>query len=110
MNFYFTVASSSMSPALKIGSKITVETVKSENIRTGQVIVFKSISERLIVHRVIKKNGFIVVTAGDSNRKFDGPVHIFDVVGTVQGIVEKKPQSAFLRTLRAIKRKMCNIL
>lgn len=110
MDSYFTVASSSMTPALKTGDKITVEPVKTDNISVGQVIVFKSISGKMIVHRIIKKNGFVIITAGDSNRKYDEPVHIFDVIGTVKGTVGKKPHSTFFRICRAVKRKIRNVL
>ncbi|HNW81972.1 MAG TPA: signal peptidase I [bacterium] len=110
MDFYFTVASSSMAPTLNTGDKITVENAEADHIHAGQVIVFKGISANMIVHRVIKRNGFIIITAGDSNRKYDEPVHIFDVIGIVKEAVEKDPPSAFFRICRAIKRKICNTL
>jgi signal peptidase I len=110
MNFYFTVASSSMFPVLKTGDKITVETVEADDINVGQVIVFKSISGKMIVHRIVKKNGFVIVTAGDSNRKYDEPVHIFDVIGKVKEAAKEKPHSTLFRICRAVKRKTCNIL
>jgi len=106
MDSYFTVASSSMHPTLKIGDKITVEPVDAEKIQVGQIVVFKSESGKMIVHRVIKKNGFVLVTAGDSLRKFDHPVHIYDVAGTVKGSGIIKPFSKCFRTIRAVKRRI----
>jgi len=104
------VASSSMHPALKIGDKITVEPVDQDKIKIGQVLVFKSESGKLIVHRVVKKMGFVLVTAGDSLRRFDSPIHVYDVIGVVKNIEIKTPLSKCLRNLRAIKRKLFNHL
>jgi signal peptidase I len=103
MQSFFVVASSSMHPTLKTGDKITVEPVDPDKIQVGQVIVFKSESGKLIVHRVVKKKGFILVTAGDSLRRYDQPVHIYDVVGTVKGSKIRKPFSKCFRTIRAVK-------
>lgn len=106
MDSYFTVASSSMHPTLKTGDKITVEPVDLDLIQIGQVVVFKNESGKMIVHRVVKKNGFVLVTAGDSLRRFDSPVHISDVIGIVKDIEIKTPLSKCLRTLRAVKRRI----
>jgi signal peptidase I len=105
MDSFFTVASSSMYPALKIGDKITVEPVEHNKIQVGQVVVFKSESGKMIVHRVVKKNGYVLVTAGDSLRRFDSPIHVHDVIGAVKDIEIKPPLSKWLRNLRAIKRR-----
>jgi signal peptidase I len=102
----FIVASSSMHPTLKTGDKITVEPVDPDKIMVGQVVVFKSESGKLIVHRVVKKEGFVLVTAGDSLRRFDHPVHIYDVVGIVKGLEIRKPFSKCFRTIRAVKRRI----
>ncbi len=106
MQSFFVVASSSMHPALKIGDKITVEPIDSDLIQIGQVVVFKSRSDRLIVHRVVKKEGFVLVTAGDSLRKFDFPIHIYDVIGIVKDLKVNKPLSKCFRLFRALKRRV----
>lgn len=108
MDLYFTVASSSMFPVLNPGDKITIEQIGHDEIVVGQVVVFKSISGKMVVHRVIEKNGFVIVTAGDSNWKFDAPSHVYDIAGVVNDLVIKKPMSKWLRTVRAIKRRICN--
>lgn len=100
------VASSSMHPTLRIGDKITVEPIDHNKIQVGQVIVFKTESGKLIVHRVVKKKGFILVTAGDSLRRFDSPVHVYDVIGSVKDLDMKKPLSKCLRIIRAVKRRI----
>jgi signal peptidase I len=95
-----------MYPTLKTGDKITVEPVDAEKIQVGQIVVFKSESGEMIVHRVVKRNGFVLVTAGDSLRRFDSPVHIFDVIGTVAGLEVIQPLSKCLRSVRAVKRRI----
>jgi len=106
MNNYFTVASSSMYPTLKTGDKITVEPIDPDLIQMGQVVVFKAESGKMIVHRVVKREGFVLFTAGDSLRRFDSPVHIFDVIGTVAGLEVIQPLSKCLRSVRAVKRRI----
>ncbi|OQA11952.1 MAG: Peptidase S24-like protein [Bacteroidetes bacterium ADurb.Bin397] len=100
------VASSSMHPTLKTGDKITVEPVEPDKIQVGQVVVFKSESGKLIVHRVVKKEGFVLVTAGDSLRRFDSPVHVYDVIGAVKDLEIARPLSKCFRIIRAIKRRI----
>lgn len=106
---YFTVASDSMQPILKSGDKITVEPVDPGDIVPGMVVVFRS-DKKKIVHRVVKKKGFILVTAGDRLRKYDGPIHVYDVIGKVQGLGIKKPFSKCSRFLRAFKRRLLQCL
>ncbi|MGI6395444.1 MAG: S26 family signal peptidase [bacterium] len=106
MDQYFTVASNSMQPVLKAGDKITAQPVDSSSLEIGQVIVFKDEFGKFIVHRIVRKNGFLLVTAGDSLRKFDAPIHIYDVVGTVKELEIKKPASKLFRLFRALMRKV----
>jgi len=101
---YFTVASNSMQPTLNSGDKITIEPVDPGDIVPGMVIVFKA-DDRKIVHRVVKKEGFILITAGDSLRRYDNPIHIYDVIGKVKGLKTKKPLSKYSRFIRALKRR-----
>lgn len=110
MGLYFTVASSSMHPALSIGDKITVEPIDSDFISVGQVVVFKSEYGKMIVHRVVNKSGYVLVTAGDSLRKFDKPIHVYDVVGVVTSLETRAPLSNWRRIIRAVKRRVCNCL
>ena len=103
---YFSVASTSMIPTFKPGDRISVESVTQEDIVPGMVIVFKTDRDRKIVHRVVEKKGFILVTAGDNLGKYDNPIHIFDVTGKVKDLEIKKPLSRYFRILRAIKRRI----
>ncbi len=48
------VLSGSMLPLLRIGDRVLVESVSPENIKFGDIIVFKDL-DKLVVHRVIQK-------------------------------------------------------
>ena len=103
-NSFFIVASSSMMPFLKPGDRIVTEPVRNIEIKPGVVIVFKSTDGKKIVHRVVKKSGYLVQTAGDSNRRLDKPIHIYDILGKVKGLDVIEPLSKLERKLRAVRR------
>ncbi len=48
------VLSGSMLPILRIGDRVLVESVSPENIKFGDIIVFKYF-DKLVVHRIIQK-------------------------------------------------------
>lgn len=89
------VLGGSMEPAIKVGSAVVVSRVAPEDIKTGDVITFKTSSrletaktnqESLITHRVVdieRKNGqLLLTTKGDANKTNDtGQVPGNDVFG-----------------------------
>ena len=80
------VLSGSMEPGLKVGSLAITRPVGAEEIRTGDVITFRSaMSELPIVHRVVAaEDGSSFQTKGDANKNADPfPVPAQDVVGRV---------------------------
>lgn len=107
---YFTVVSSSMEPLLKIGDKVTATPVETDELRAGQVVVYRK-NSKYIVHRIVTLNGFVAVTAGDNVRKFDSePVSVFEIVGVVKNIPAEAAKSRIYRFFRAVKRKICRFL
>ena len=106
---YFTVVSSSMEPVLKIGDKVTATPVDIEELMAGQVVVYCR-NSNYIVHRIIKIEGFVAVTAGDNVRKSDAPISVFDIVGVVKNIQVEAAKSKTYRLFRAVKRKICRFL
>ena len=103
---YFTVVSSSMEPLLKIGNKVTATPVEIDELRAGQVVVYRR-NSKYIVHRIVTLNGFVAVTAGDNVRKFDSePVSVFEIVGVVKNIPAEAAKSRIYRFFRAVKRKI----
>ena len=80
------VLSGSMEPGLKVGSLAITRPVGAEEIRTGDVITFRSaMSELPIVHRVVAaEDGSSFQTKGDANKNADPfLVPAQDVVGRV---------------------------
>ena len=74
-----------MNPTLKVGDGLTVIPYEDENIRIGDVVVFRSSeSDRYIVHRVISVDSRGIRTKGDNNNKVDSWIlHPEDIVGRV---------------------------
>ena len=105
-NGSYIVASSSMSPVLKPGDRIFIEPAGNAEIEPGLVVVFRSPDGKKIVHRVVKRSGYFVQTAGDGNRRLDDPVHIYDILGKVKGLKITEPFSKLERNLRAVKRRI----
>jgi signal peptidase I len=102
---YFTVVSSSMEPVLKIGDKVTATPVEIDELKAGQVVVYRR-DPRYIVHRIVKIEGFVAVTAGDNVRRYDLPISVFDIVGVVKNIPARPAGSKIFRFFRALKRKV----
>lgn len=102
---YFTVVSSSMYPVLKVGDKITAVKKDISELKVGDVVVYCRASKH-IVHRIVRINGYVLVTAGDNLRKYDLPISVFDVVGVVENIPSEKPKSRLWRFVRAVKRRI----
>ena len=89
----------SMLPTLYTGDIVVVYKPSPEEIKTGDIIVYKSpIHNKLVIHRVIKivkcETGYCYITKGDNNLRADNeiglqPRHGIDyehIVGVVLGI------------------------
>jgi len=67
---WLTVLSGSMAPMIQVGDRVLVKQTAPQNIRFGDVIVFKE-ADMLIIHRVISKQvadqHVIFMQKGDSN-------------------------------------------
>ena len=79
------VLSGSMEPALSVDDLIIVREV--EQYRVGDVVVFQSGSS-LVVHRIIRLEGDMVVTQGDANNAPDDEMDISVIKGIVVGRVK----------------------
>ncbi|MDY6865829.1 MAG: signal peptidase I [Halobacteriota archaeon] len=68
---WLSVLSGSMAPLLQIDDKVLIRSVKPDEIRFGDIVVFKD-ADRLVVHRVIRKyrskesGGLSFVQKGDA--------------------------------------------
>lgn len=74
------VLSGSMEPTLAINDMIVVH--ETGRYEAGDIVVYQS-ERTLIVHRIIAKDGDIVVTQGDANQVADAPIQIDDIKGKV---------------------------
>lgn len=76
------VTGCSMLPAIRPGDIITIERLKFEEFRTGQVVLF-SREGRLTAHRILAISTNSLLTQGDVLPSIDPPVEAHNVVGRV---------------------------
>jgi len=74
------VMSGSMSPALEVGDLVIIR--ERDLYEVGDVVVYQS-GARLIVHRIIAREGDWITTQGDANNVSDAPIEISSVKGKV---------------------------
>jgi signal peptidase I len=86
-----TVRGMSMFPILLTNDVVLVKPAESDDLKFGQIIVFR-LGYNFVVHRLIGKNNEkgLVFTRGDGLPKKDKPVKLEDVVGVVVGIEQSR--------------------
>lgn len=72
----------SMYPLLQPGDKLTVTPAKWESLRKGDIIVWRD-NDRLIAHRIIKKQADYCIPAGDARITNDGQIIPTQVLGRI---------------------------
>jgi len=84
------VSGSTMRPALVDGDLVTVEPVNSHNVFAGDIILYQSLRDTALIHRIVRleqrTNGRFVVTRGDASVALDVPVPIHHVMGRVTSV------------------------
>ena len=85
------VTSSSMSPRLIEGDRIAIEYVPPRLLWPGDVVVFRSDTAGLVVHRLIWRNHPLgqpthIFTKGDAVDRLDRSVGVESILGRVVGI------------------------
>ena len=81
-----TITSGSMWPALKTWDVVFIEKVTREEIKKGDIIVWRH-ERGFTIHRVVSLGLKTLTTKGDANFAEDGPVSYDDVVG--RAVVKK---------------------
>jgi len=71
----------SMWPTIKDGEKVVIQRL-SRPVREGMVIVVKA-DDNNLVHRIMKKDGDIIITRGDANSECDLAFTVSDVLAEV---------------------------
>jgi signal peptidase I len=85
-----------MSPFIKDGDVITVSPVLRSSPGLGDVVAFvQKETGRLLIHRVIGKNGESYLTRGDNAPEGDGFIHEANILGCVT-MVKRKKREVFL--------------
>ncbi len=83
---FFEVATGSMSGTIEIGDVVITKITKEVN--ENDIIVYKE-GNSFITHRIIRKEGDVIVTKGDANNAEDLPINNEAVLGTVIKIIPK---------------------
>ncbi len=74
------VMSGSMSPTLEVDDLVIIR--EKERYEVGDVVVYQS-GSKLIVHRIIAREGDRIITQGDANDVSDAPIEISAIKGKV---------------------------
>jgi signal peptidase I len=76
------ITSGSMWPVLKTNDLILMKGLAGADAQIGQIIVYKN-SKGFTIHRLIRRNGNMLVTRGDANDVDDQPITESQVIGRV---------------------------
>lgn len=102
------MSGSSMSPAIEDGDVVTVEPISSDPIRQGDIVLYQSLYDTAVIHRVVRLDrsspAKLVVTRGDWAAQNDLPIPLHRILGRVK-LVERagerikvvRPRRNFLR-------------
>ena len=86
----FKARGSSMLPWIKDGDMLTIQPLTMDQIRPGHVVLYPSVRERLIVHRVLRVQSSgsqkILVTRGDASPKSEERIESEKILGRVTRI------------------------
>ena len=94
------ISSNSMWPILEKGDLILVKGVKKDDIKIGDIIVYR-VEDGFIIHRVIKLKDKTLITKGDANTNSDAPIQYEKVVGKTVNINEKPLVIPYLGNITA---------
>lgn len=89
------ITSGSMWPVLHEGDLVFIEGVKKEDIREGDIVVWRN-PGGFTIHRVAHLNENTLVTKGDANFKEDDPVKYEDVIGRTYKVFGKNARLPYL--------------
>lgn len=101
------ITSSSMWPELKKHDLVFIEGVAPQEIKVGDIIVYKAGlvleggAEGFVIHRVIEIKGDSFVTKGDANTTTDSPTRFTKLVGRTVEMGDKPlriPKLGFIST------------
>ena len=85
---YFTNVGYSMYPLIKEREDI-LHIIKTDNVKKGDVILFKSDINHYVLHRILKIKKDKIITAGDYNYFKDQPIKKEQILGKLIDIKKK---------------------
>ncbi|MEK9150908.1 MAG: signal peptidase I [Patescibacteria group bacterium] len=74
------ITSGSMWPVLKEGSLVFIKSVKKEEIKIGDIVVYRN-SKGFTIHRIVELGENDLTTKGDANFQKDAPAKYEDIIG-----------------------------
>lgn len=80
-NFNFKIHGNSMRPLIRDGDYLTVS--PANHLKKGDIVLYFSPSNKLVVHRISKIKNNLIITKGDSVRGLDCPIKRETVLGKV---------------------------
>lgn len=89
------ITSGSMWPALKEGYLIFIKSVPKEDLKIGDIIVYRN-NLGFTIHRIVKLSEDELVTKGDANFQNDTPIKYEDVVGKTLTVFGKQVYIPYL--------------
>jgi signal peptidase I len=107
------VSGSAMRPELNDGDLVTVEPVSAHAVRTGDIVLYQSLWDTALIHRVIRfeqrSGGRFVVTRADASSTTDVPVPVHHIMGRVavidrngERVDVKRPAAGFWGRIHAL--------
>jgi len=82
--FRFQSKGLSMQPFIREGDVVTVSPLRGAGLRVGDVVAYAALeAERVVVHRVIGRNGRDLLIKGDGNAGADGLIAETQILGRV---------------------------
>ncbi|MCR4284246.1 MAG: signal peptidase I [Parcubacteria group bacterium] len=89
------ITSGSMWPTLKEGYLIFIKSVPKEDLKIGDIIVYRN-NLGFTIHRIVKLSEDELITKGDANFQNDTPIKYGDVVGRTLTVFDKQVYIPYL--------------
>ena len=80
------VTTASMFPLIRPGDSVSVASVRSGDLRPGDLVLIDS-GDEFVVHRLLAMSTRSALTRGDHSRRFDEPVPMDWIIGKVLKII-----------------------
>ena len=94
------ITSGSMWPALKEGELVFIQGVKKEEIKVGDIIVYRGgAGGGFVIHRVERLGEGTLITKGDANFTEDAPVKYENIVGRTLYLLNRPVHIPYLGSI-----------